>query len=316
MIPLPSQPKIIKKDKDRAIFKIEGLYPGYGITIGNSLRRVLLSSLEGAAVTKVKIKGVQHEFSTISGVMEDVIDICQNLKRLKFKIYSPEPQKASLKVSGEREVTGEDFDLSSQLELVNKSEHIATITNKNTSLEMEIQIEFGKGYVPAEQMKERKKLSAGEIQLDAIFSPVIKVAFHVENMRVGERTDFNKLELDVITDGTASPEEVLVKASEILVKHFSLVSDEFSEEKKSKKKKKKKEQKQEKADVEESSTKISVEDMKLSSRTTNALLSNSIKTIGDILEKTEKTLLEIDGMGDKGIKEIKKALKKLGLELK
>ena len=316
MIPLPSRPKIIKKDKNRAVFKTEGLYPGYGITIGNSLRRVLLSSLEGAAVTKVKIKGAQHEFSTISGVMEDVIDICQNLKRLRFKTYIPEPQKVSLKVNEEREVTGKDFDLPSQLELVNKSEHIATITNKNTSLEMEIQIEPGIGYVSAERMKEKKKLLVGEIQLDAIYSPVVKVAFHVGSMRVGERTDFNELELEIVTDGTVTPEEVLAKASDILVKHFSLVSEEFSKEKKSGKQEKKKKRKEEESDTEKSSTEISVEDMKLSSRTVNALLDNNIKTIRGILKKSEKTLLEIDGMGNKGIKEIKKALEKLELKLK
>lgn len=313
MIPLPSQPKIIKQEKNRAVFEIGGLYPGYGVTIGNAIRRVLLSSLEGTAVTKVKIKGVQHEFSTISGITEDVIDICQNLKRLKFKTYVPEPQKISLRTNGEKEVTGKDFDLSSQLELVNKSEHVATITNKSTSLEMEIQIESGIGYVPADQMKDKKKLLAGEIQLDAIFSPVIKVAFHVENMRVGERTDFNKLELDIVTDGTVTPEQVLSKASDILVKHFSLMSMETSKEKKVKKKGKKK--KESKSEAKESPTEISVEDLKLSSRTESALLDGGIKTVAGIMKKTEKTLVEIEGLGDKGIKEIKKALKKLDLKL-
>jgi len=310
MIPLPSKPKTTKtKEKDSAIFEIEGLYPGYGVTIGNSLRRVLLSSLEGAAATKVKIKGVQHEFSTISGVLEDVIMICQNLKQLRFKIYTSEPQKAVLKVRGEKEVKGEDFELPSQVKLVNPKTHIATLTSKNAVLEMEIQIEPGIGYVPAKQ-REKEKLGIGEIQLDAIFTSVKKVAFRVENMRVGERTDFNKLKIEIETDGTITPEEALYRASEILLKHFSLVSEWFSgtiEKEKDKKEKKV---------SSESVTNIKVEDLKLSSRTIKSLLQSNIKTVAGVLKKKEESLLEMKGMGEKGVKEIKKALKKLNLELK
>jgi len=226
MIPLPSQPKIIKREKNKAIFEIEALYPGYGVTIGNSLRRVLLSSLPGAAVTQMKIKGVSNEFSTIPGILEDVIQIMLNLKQLRFKIYTEEPQKATLKTKGEKEVKGSDFEIPAQLELVNKDCHIATLTDKKAELEMEIQIEKGTGYFPRETRK-KEKLEIGNIPLDAIFTPVRKVAFWVENMRVGERTDFDRLFLEVETDGTISPETAFFRATDILVKYFSLFSETF-----------------------------------------------------------------------------------------
>jgi len=226
MISLPNTPKIIKREGDKAIFEIEGLYPGYGITVGNSLRRVLLSSLEGAAITQVKIKGVSHEFSTINGVTEDVIMIMLNLKQLRFKVFTAEPQKAALKVKGEKEVKGSDFSLSSQMELENKNCHIATLTSRSADLEMEIQIEKGIGYVSRESRK-KEKLEIGAIPLDSIFTPVKRVSYKVENMRVGERTDYDRLFLEIETDGTIKPEEAFTRASEILVNHFSQFSGTF-----------------------------------------------------------------------------------------
>ncbi len=234
MILLPRQAKIISKKDNWARFEIESLYPGYGVTIGNGLRRVLLSSLPGAAVTQMKIKGVQHEFSTIFGVLEDVINIIMNLKQMRFKIYTDEPQKAFLKIKGEKEVKGSDFDYPSQVELINKSCHIATLTDKKAELEMEIQIEKGIGYEPIERRKKQEKLEIGVIPVDAIFTPVRRVSYKVENMRVGERTDFDRLYLEVETDGTVTPKEAFYRASEILVKHFSLLRESFKvlEEKK------------------------------------------------------------------------------------
>jgi len=226
MIPLPLQPKIIEKKGNFARFEIEGLYPGYGVTVGNSLRRVLLSSLPGAAITQMKIKGVPHEFSTIPGVLEDVILIMQNLKQLRFKIFTDEPQKATLKVKGEKEVKGSDFELPAQAELVNKDCHIATLTDKKAELEMEIQIEKGLGYSPREARK-KEKLEIGAIPVDAIFTPTKRVSYKIENMRVGERTDFDRLFLEIETDGTISPEEAVFLASDILVKHFSLFVETF-----------------------------------------------------------------------------------------
>jgi DNA-directed RNA polymerase subunit alpha len=224
MIPLPKAPKIIKKEKNKTTFEIEALYPGYGVTIGNALRRVLLSSLEGAAVTQMKIKGVSHEFTTIPGVLEDVVTIMLNLKQLRFKMIGEEPQRATLKIKGEKEVKGADFELPAQLELVNPDCHIATLTSKNAKLEMEILVEKGVGYLPRER-KRKEKLEIGVIPVDAIFTPVKRVAMRTENMRVGERTDFDRLFLEIETDGTITPEEAFSKACEILINQFSFLKE-------------------------------------------------------------------------------------------
>lgn len=225
MISSPKPPKVVEKKENESTFVIESLYPGYGITVGNALRRVLLSSLSGAAATRVNIKGVQHEFSTLSGVMEDVINICLNLKKLRFKLYGDEPQRAILKVHGERKVIASDFEVPSQIELVNKDLHIATITDKKVDLEMEILVQKGVGYEPRE-MREKEKLDIGEISLDAIYTPVKNVNYRVENMRVGERTDFDRLFITIKSDGTISPEQALIEATEILINHFSLIFEE------------------------------------------------------------------------------------------
>jgi len=225
MISSPKPPKVIETKENESTFVIESLYPGYGITVGNALRRVLLSSLSGAAATRVNIKGVQHEFSTLSGVMEDVINICLNLKKLRFKLYGDEPQRARLKVHGERNVIASDFELPSQIELVNKDLHIATITDKKADLEMEILVQKGVGYEPRE-MREKEKLDIGQISLDAIYTPVRNVNYRVENMRVGERTDFDRLFITIKSDGTISPEQALIEATKILINHFSLIFEE------------------------------------------------------------------------------------------
>ena len=304
MIPLPLTPKIVEKKGNKATFEIEALYPGYGVTIGNSLRRVLLSSLPGAAITQVKIKGVSHEFSTIPGVMEDIISILLNLKQLRFRIFSEEPQIGTLKIKGEKEVKGLNFKLPPQVELINQDAPVATLTNRKAQLEMEIQIEKGLGYLPVERRK-KGRLEIGTIALDAIFTPVRNIAFRVENMRVGERTDFDRLILEIETDGTISPEDAFYQAAQILTQHFSFLGEKFKPKEEKLPKKPEKELDQ-----------IGVEELKISTRTLNALLKNNVKTVAGILRKNEKSLLELEGMGGKGIKEIKKALKKLGLELK
>jgi len=221
MIPLPKPPKVIQKKGHTALFEIEALYPGYGVTIGNSLRRILLSSLGGAAITQVKIKGVSHEFSTIPGVLEDVIIILLNLKKLRFKIFTAEPQTIILREKGIGEVKAKNFKLSPQVELANPEAHIATLTSKKAELNIEAQIEKGVGYSPVEE-REEKKAEVGVIPIDAIFTPVRRVKLLVENMRVGKRTDFDRLKIEIETDGTVSPEEALSESSEILLNHFSL----------------------------------------------------------------------------------------------
>jgi DNA-directed RNA polymerase subunit alpha len=228
MIPLPLTPKVVERKGNSAIIEIEALYPGYGITAGNALRRVLLSSLEGAAVTQVSIKGVPHEFSTISGVAEDAITLMINIRQLRFKLTGDEPQTCVLKAKGEKEITGADFEIPSQLELANPKAHIADLTSKSAKLEMEIKVEKGTGYLSAAARGSKTKLGIGVIPIDAMFTPVKKVGFKVQNMRVGDRTDFDKVILEIETDGTITPETAFARASEILVGHFELFKNAFS----------------------------------------------------------------------------------------
>jgi DNA-directed RNA polymerase subunit alpha len=309
MISLPQKPKILDKTENGAKFAIEGLYPGYGITLGNALRRVLLSSLEGAAPTEVRIKGVDHEFTTIKGVLEDVIIIGLNLKKLKFKLHGNEPQKATLKIKGEKVVTGKDFEYPSQVDLINKDVHIATLTDKNAELELELLIENGLGYEAIETRK-KEKLEIGQIALDAIFSPILKVSLNVGNMRVGDRTDFDRLVIGIETDGSIDPESALSKATQIIIDHFGVILTKEEEPKKEVKKIEKKEKKEAKTDVK------TFEEIGLSARTINALEAASIKSIAGLVRKTEDDIKALDGLGDKAVNEIKKALKKQKLELK
>lgn len=222
MIQLPGEVKVVSKEGNKAVFEITPLYPGYGVTIGNSLRRVLFSSLDGAAIVSIKIKGVNHEFSTIPGVMEDVMEIIMNLKKVRMKLLTDGPASLKLKTKGEKSVTAEDIETTSEIEIINKEQHIATMTDKKGELEMEMTVEKGTGYEPAEQ-RQKEKLSVGMITIDAIFSPVEAVNFSVENIRVGQRTDYNKVILDITTDGTITPEEALYKASQILIQHFQII---------------------------------------------------------------------------------------------
>ena len=323
MITLPNKPKIIEKEKKRVVFEIEACYPGYGIILGNALRRVLLSSLPGAAVTGVKIKGVQHEFSTVPHVVEDVVQIILNLKQIRFKLHADHPVKVVLKAKGEKEVKAGDIKVTSELEIANPEAHIATLTDKKADLEMEIEVEPGLGYLPIEERK-KEKLEIGKIAVDAIFSPIRKVNYSVENMRVGERTDYGRLKIDIETDGTIDPQEAFQKANQILVNHFNIFAT--AEKKKDKKKpvtkKKAKEEVKAKKDLlaknegKKDPVKNKIEDLKISSRTITVLTEAGLKTVAGLVRKREKDLEEIEGLGKKGIVEIKRALGKLGLTLK
>lgn len=214
--------KTVSEERSRGIFEIEGLYAGYGQTLGNALRRALLSSLPGAAVTYVKIKNVPHEFTTLPGVKEDVVEITLNLKKLRFRMFTDEPQILFLKHKGEGIVTGGDIKPNSQVEIVNPDQIIATLTDKSAELEMEITVERGMGYSPVEARR-AEKLSIGLIGIDAFFSPVTRVNYIVENMRVGDRTDYNRLRLEIETDGTISPSAALHKTASALKDHFEKV---------------------------------------------------------------------------------------------
>lgn len=313
MIPLPLPPKVTQKKKNQAVFEVEGLYPGYGVTIGNALRRVLLASLQGAAVTEVKIKGAPHEFSTMPGILEDTIMILLNIKNLRFKMFEGESQKIILKAKGEGEVKASAFECPSQVKLINPDLHIATITDKKVELEIEVTVERGIGYIPKDQVKTRK-MEIGAMSVDAIFTPIRNVNFAVENMRVGDRTDFDKLSLEIETDGTIAPEEAFFEACDILIKHFNILFEGKSGEEPASAKSSGEAKKEEEG--EQDVTKMLVEDLKLTGRTLNALINNGVKTVGGIIRKSEKGLSELEGMGDKAMSEIKRKIKKLGLELK
>ena len=215
--------KTISEDAKKGVFEVEGLYAGYGLTLGNALRRTLLSSLPGAAVTYLKIKNVPHEFSTLPGVKEDLIQLMLNFKKLRFATDSNEPQVLSLKIKGEKEVTGADIELNSEVEILNPEEVLANLTAKDSEFDAEVTVERGLGYSPAEARKS-EKLPIGVITLDAFFSPVVSVNYNVEDMRVGDRTDYNRLRLEVETDGTVSASAALHKATSILKDHFEKVA--------------------------------------------------------------------------------------------
>lgn len=215
--------KTVSENEKEGIFEVEGLYSGYGITIGNALRRALYSSLPGAAVTQIKIKNVGHEFTAIDGVLEDAVAISLNFKKLRFRMHTDEPQVLSVKVKGEKKVYASDIKTNAQIELVNPDVLLATLTSKNSEFEAELTVEKGLGYVPVEARKS-EKLPIGAISLDAAFSPVIKVNFEVESMRVGDRTDYNRVRFQIVTDGTITPSSALHKASNILKDHFEKIS--------------------------------------------------------------------------------------------
>ncbi len=216
--------KTISENSTEGVFEIEGLYRGYGLTLGSAFRRVLLSSLPGAAITQVKVKGVGHEFTTIPNVVEDMVEIALNLKKVRFRIHTWEPQVLTLKVKGERKATAADIEGNANVEVITPEAHIATLTAKGAELDMELTVEKGLGYVPVESRK-MEKLPIGVIALDAIFTPVVKVNFVVENMRVEDRTDYNRIRLAITTDGSITPSAALRKACRILQDHFAKVGE-------------------------------------------------------------------------------------------
>ncbi|MFH1111631.1 MAG: DNA-directed RNA polymerase subunit alpha [Patescibacteria group bacterium] len=226
-LPLPQHLKVINLGKHHDSITIEPCFPGYGITLANALRRVMISSLPGAAVTAVKVVSVSHEFSSIPGVKEDVVDILLNLRRLRLIVHNSEPVKIILKASGEREVTATDIKTTSDVEIISKDLHIATLTEKKAELEMELTVRQGRGYVPVES-SDKEKEELGQIAVDAIFTPIVKVGFNIEDVRVGQTTNFDRIIFDIETDGTVSPLEAICEASKILINHFNFIINEDS----------------------------------------------------------------------------------------
>ncbi|PIR38380.1 MAG: DNA-directed RNA polymerase subunit alpha [Candidatus Zambryskibacteria bacterium CG10_big_fil_rev_8_21_14_0_10_42_12] len=315
---LPSKPRIVDEKDFHGVYEIDGLYPGYGHTLGNSLRRIILSSLPGNAITRVKISGVAHEFSTMDGVEEDVITILLNLKRVRIQMHTDEPQTLTLKKKGDGVVTAKDIDVPGQVEIMNPEQIICHLSNKNSEIEIEMTVERGLGFVARDQ-REKEKVNIGEIALDANFSPIRRATYEVENMRVADRTDFNRLRLTLETDGTVTPREALEKSIEIMIRQLSAIigfeSDKIiAESTKSPEVSTETDNGEEEPDTEALKTRI--EFLSLSSRTANALQNANIRTVGGLARKKEKDLLSIDGLGEKGIQEIKDALESLGITLK
>lgn len=311
-VTLPSKPRVVSEEENRGVFEIDGLYPGYGHTLGNSLRRIILSSLPGAAITQVKIDGAEHEFSALDGVKEDIITILLNLRRVRLNMHTEEPLTVTLKKKGIGPVTAADIVAPSQIEILSPEQHIAEITNKSTELNIEITIERGLGYVPRE-VHQRDKVEIGTIAMDAVFTPIRRANYEVENMRVGDRTDFNRLRIIIETDGTYTAREALEKSIEIMIHQLkavigfqdqhtapaapAVVTETTSEE------------------PDQEVLKTRIETLDLTSRTLQALEEASIRTIGGLVRKKTDDILALDGIGPKGLEEIQELLGKMGLKL-
>ncbi len=310
-ITLPSKPRIVSEDGNQGIYEIDSLYPGYGHTLGNSLRRIILSSIPGAAITQVRIEGVPHEFATMEGVRETVMEILLNLKRVHFVLHGDEPQVVSLTAKGSGQVTAKDFKTPSQVEIKNPEQYIAELSGK-ANLEIEATVERGLGYV-AREVLTKEKADIGTIALDATFGPVRRVNYEVDNMRVGDRTDFNRLRILIETNGTIAPREAFEQSIETMIHQLkSVIGFQESEARSEAGSAVDAEMVTAAADP----SKVKVADLGLSSRIVSALEEAGIKSAAGLTRKTEEALKELDGIGGKAVTEVSDALAKIGLSLK
>jgi len=298
--------RTISESKTEGVFEFDPLPKGFGHTLGNTLRRVLLTSMEGAAITQIRIDGISHQFSTIEGAKEDLVEIILNLKKIRIKKHSDDPEVAILKVSGPGNITAKNIEAPSDIEIINKDQHIATLANKKSNLSIELIIESGVGYSPTE---ERKSSKVGVVVIDALFSPVIKAHIQIEETRAGGRTDLDKLILTVETDGSIKPSIAVYKSAEILSKFFDVLArwEEAPEEEA----------------VEEDTTpdaahyeEILVDELPLQTRTINALKKAGVETMAELSQKSVDELSDIKNLGEKSISEINKLLVKEGLREK
>ncbi len=321
-ITLPSKPRIVSDDGIKGTFEIDALYPGYGYTLGNSLRRIILSSLPGVAITSVKIDGVSHEFSVIEGVKEDVINILLNLRQVRFAIDGDEPVTVTLDVKGPGKITAADIKVPGQATLQNKDTYICELTGKTAALSMEITLEKGMGFLQKDQHR-KEKVEIGTIALDALFTPIRNVSYDVEDMRIGDNTKFNRLRINIETDGSITPKVALEESVMIMIKQLEAVV-EFQSDRTEAPATKTAEVAEE-SESESKSTdgvdmaevlKTRIDAIGLSARTLHALTSANIRTVGGIARKKSDDLLEIEGIGEKGILEIKKILSDYGISLK
>lgn len=295
--------KVDKELENYARVTIEPLEAGFGHTLGNSLRRVLLTSLPGAAVTSIKIDGVSHRFSTIDGVLEDVIEIILNIKKIRLNVHSDKGIKLTLKASGKKEVTAQDLQIEGDGEIVNPEQHIATLTDTKSKLNIEMEASQGKGYSVAD---ERKSNEIGQIAVDALFSPVISVNYSVEPTRVGRKTDFDKLMLDITTDGTVTPLESANMAARILSDTFHRIFEPVMEE----------EEIESGSKISDEVLKLTIEELDLPVRITNALKAIEINVIEDLINTPRPQLLKAKNLGAKSINLISEKLLERGLNLR
>jgi DNA-directed RNA polymerase subunit alpha len=317
-IVLPSKPRIVREEGFSGVYEIDGLYPGYGHTLGNSLRRIILSSLPGAAVTKVRISGVEHEFSSIEGVKEDVITILLNLKKLRIRITGDEPQILTIKAKGVKKVTAKDIEFPGQVEILNPDLTIFEITNKATEVDMDITVEKGLGFVLKETLH-KDRVDIGSISLDASFTPIKRVNYEVENMRVGDRTDFNRLRLSIETDGTLTPKEALEESISIMITQLKAIvgfKEPEIEIESSEKSNDSEDTGGDKQELDVEFLKTRIDAIGLSPRTVKALSNANIRTVGGLARKKEADILDVDGLGSKGVQEIKKVLAQYNINLK
>jgi len=312
-VTLPSKPRVVSEEGFKGVFEIDGLYPGYGHTLGNSLRRIILSSLPGAAITQVKIDGVEHEFSTLSGVKEDVLTILLNLRRVRLQLHGDEPMTVTLKTSGAGVVTAKDIVTPTQVEILNPEQHIAEITNKTAKLNIEITVENGLGYVPRE-VHQKNKVEIGTIALDAVFTPIRRANYEVENMRVGDRTDYNRLRMVIETDGTFSAREALEKSIEVMIHQLKSIIG-FQDQKEEKATAAPTQTEDTKNEPDPEVLKTRIETLDLSARTLQALEDASIRTIGGLVRKKKDDILALDGIGPKGVAEVETLLGQMNLTL-
>lgn len=318
-IHLPSQPKIVTEKGNAGMYQIDNLYPGYGHTLGNSLRRIVLSSIPGASITSVKIDGVQHEFSTIEGVKEDVVLILLNLKQIRFELVGDEAQTVTLSAKGPKVITAADLTVPGQVRILTPEAYIAELTGK-ASLDLEITIEKGLGYVPKE-MHHKEKVEVGTIAVDAVFTPIRRVTYEVENMRVGDRTDFNRLKMFIETDGTLTPRAALEEAIRIMITQLKAIVgfEEPEVEVEAPAAHDASSDGDVPVEADESSKeflKTRIETLGLSTRTENALTEANIRTVGGLVRKKEEDLFSVEGLGEKGVQEIRRALANYGITLK
>ena len=320
-VTVPSKPRVIDEKDFAGTYEINGLYPGYGHTLGNSLRRIILSSLPGAAITHVKIDGVSHEFSTIEGVSEDTVMLLLNLKRVRIKMLTEEPQVLRLRINGPKSVTAADFEVPGQVEILNPEQHIAEVSGK-IDFDVEVTVERGLGYV-AKEVHQKERVDIGSIALDAIFSPIRRVNYEVENMRVGDRTDFNRLRVFIETDGTITPRHALEDSIAIMIHQLKAVIG-FQEETETpteealveEKEEKESETVEDKKEADKESFKTRITELGLSPRVESALDESGIRTVGGLARKHEEDILAIEGLGQKGLQEIKRSLSNLGITLR